>query len=213
MSLSVKAFSDTHRSRPDIKGYTDILIFAGDDDIYDKRDLYNFLDFLGESPARLKFLVPGNHDFYFETAPKRSEKICKEANVILLGEQAEVFTADYQGKKLRVWGSPVQPEFGNWAFNRSAIYRDSYWSCAPASDILITHAPANGVLDRNNKKENCGCMPLVRYVNRVSPTLHIFGHIHEQGRQQTQSWLYDQAVLSANVAGTVMDFEIDHKRV
>ena len=44
---------------------------------------------------------------------------------------------------LKIWGSPVQPEFNNWAFNvarRAAIRR--YWQMIPeGTDVLVTHEP------------------------------------------------------------------------
>jgi len=48
---------------------------------------------------------------------------------------------------LKFWGSPVQPEFFNWAFNRERgedICK--HWDLIPDdTDILITHGPAFGI--------------------------------------------------------------------
>jgi len=46
-------------------------------------------------------------------------------------------------------------------------------------DILITHGPPLGILDRTRKKVNVGCPILYRKVLEVAPRIHLFGHIHE----------------------------------
>ena len=44
------------------------------------------------------------------------------------------------------------------------------------TDILITHGPPLGVMDR----EHCGDEFLLRHVvDRVKPKAHVFGHIHD----------------------------------
>jgi Icc-related predicted phosphoesterase len=49
------------------------------------------------------------------------------------------------------------------------------------TDILITHGPPYGILDKNRVGFSAGCQSLKRAVKRIHPKLHVFGHIHEAG--------------------------------
>ncbi len=46
-------------------------------------------------------------------------------------------------------------------------------------EILLTHGPPMGILDRTYRGEHVGCEELTAAVARVRPKLHVFGHIHE----------------------------------
>jgi hypothetical protein len=57
---------------------------------------------------------------------------------------------------LRIWGSPVQPEFNNWAFNLARGAAMRYWKMIPENtEVLVTQT-----------------------VELIKPRLHVFGHIH-----------------------------------
>ena len=49
------------------------------------------------------------------------------------------------------------------------------------TDILITHGPPYGILDKNRVGFSAVCQSLKRAVKRIQPKLHVFGHIHEAG--------------------------------
>ncbi|MCU0866457.1 MAG: metallophosphoesterase, partial [Planctomycetes bacterium] len=82
---------------------------------------------------------------------------------------------------VRIWGSPWQPWFYDWAFNLErgpAIA--AKWDRIPAGiDVLVTHGPPAGILDRTDQGDAVGCADLLAAVRRVRPKLHVFGHIHE----------------------------------
>ena len=82
-----------------------------------------------------------------------------------------------------MYGSPWQPEFCNWAFNlpHNGKELESHWQAIPNDvDVLITHGPPFGVLDRNSSGMPCGCELLAKEIEeRIKPQLHIFGHLHE----------------------------------
>ena len=47
------------------------------------------------------------------------------------------------------------------------------------TDVLITHGPPFGVLDKTNiLGPHLGCEELAKAVSRIKPRLHVFGHIH-----------------------------------
>ncbi|WP_199698433.1 hypothetical protein, partial [Deinococcus cavernae] len=55
------------------------------------------------------------------------------------------------------WGSPVTPFFCNWAFNRHEDEIGRHWAMIPDDvDVLVTHGPAQGILDRILEEEEVG---------------------------------------------------------
>jgi Icc-related predicted phosphoesterase len=84
---------------------------------------------------------------------------------------------------LKIYGSPWQPRFFDWAFNltRGAELAEK-WNLIPDdTNILITHSPPFGILDEVPQRysiENTGCEELRKRVETIRPRLHIFGHIH-----------------------------------
>lgn len=45
-------------------------------------------------------------------------------------------------------------------------------------DVLVTHGPPFGILDKTINKVNAGCKGLLKFVEKINPQVHIFGHIH-----------------------------------
>ncbi|KAF9108508.1 hypothetical protein BGX27_008326 [Mortierella sp. AM989] len=82
----------------------------------------------------------------------------------------------------KIWGSPWQPEFFNWAFNEERGKLHKIWELIPTdTNILITHGPPKyyGDIVPENNNINAGCMELLQRMNSVRPLYHIFGHIHQ----------------------------------
>ncbi|XP_072389976.1 UPF0046 protein C25E10.12 [Diabrotica undecimpunctata] len=83
---------------------------------------------------------------------------------------------------IKIYGTPWQPEFGNWAFNLERGEEClSKWNAIPNDvDILITHTPPLGHGDLVCSGIRAGCVELLATVQqRVKPKYHVFGHIHE----------------------------------
>lgn len=166
--------SDTHMTHgrivvPD----GDVLVHAGDST---KRgtlaQLREVASFLRELPHAHKIIIAGNHDFGLQEDPELGGELFGSAYLC----DAE---ADAGG--LRVWGSPWQPWFYDWAFNlpRGEALR-AKWELIPSGiDVLVTHGPPMGVLDRTVVGEDVGCEELRDAIAIVKPRLHVFGHIHE----------------------------------
>lgn len=177
--MKIVAISDTHGKHQNlILPEGDMLIHAGDVSSMGKEfEIKDFLDWFSKTDFTYKILIAGNHDFYFEKIAF-NETILNQlipSNIIYLNDSG----VEIEG--FRIWGSPIQPWFYNWAFNR---YRGEdikkHWNKIPQNtDILITHGPAYGILDKTTRNDNVGCEDLLEKIKEVKPKLHICGHIHE----------------------------------
>lgn len=193
--IKIVCISDTHNKHKNIQvGDGDILIHAGDATGRGMSgEIIPFLNWYAQQNFKHKVLIAGNHDFGFETEPGRYEEACEKLGIIYLNDSGAVIEG------LNFWGSPVQPEFFNWAFNRRINLDVDYgpvpwknlnppikphWDLIPDNtDVLITHGPPLNMLDEVRDpfgNRNVGCPHLLGAVERVKPKLHVFGHIHEE---------------------------------
>jgi predicted phosphodiesterase len=173
--MRLDCLSDTHNLHvrlavPD----GDVLLHAGDfTSRGTEREVAAFGAFLARLPHRHKVVVAGNHDFLFERSPERARE--------LLGDVLYLEDALAEVGGITVYGSPWQPWFHDWAFNlpRGPALA-AKWAAVPERlDVLVTHTPPHGLLDRTAHGENVGCEELTRALARIRPRLHVFGHIHE----------------------------------
>ena len=58
----------------------------------------------------------------------------------------------------------------------------------PNVDIMLTHGPPMGILDKTWRGEAVGCDHLLRAARRSRPLLHCFGHIHEGWGAARKDW-------------------------
>lgn len=169
--------SDTHGLHDRVRVPDgDVLVHAGDLSRAGRpREVEAFASFLARLPHAHKVVIAGNHDFLFEREPAAARGYLEGVAHYL--EDTEVTAAG-----LRFWGSPWQPWFHDWAFNlpRGAALAEK-WALIPAGvDVLVTHGPPHGVLDRVARGGAAvGCEALAEALPRVAPSLHVFGHIHE----------------------------------
>lgn len=184
--MKIVCISDTHGKHHQItKDLQDaeMIIHAGDiSGMGYEHEIRNFLEWYSSLSYKHKILIAGNHDFFFQDYPSRAKDILAEFPNIIYLENSGI-TID----GIKIWGSPQQPRFFNWAFNenRGEAIR-YYWKLIPKdTDILITHGPAYGYGDwvanrthHNNYENNVGCKDLLEFIMDIQPTYHIFGHIH-----------------------------------
>ena len=173
--LKCIAIADTHGMYKDLEiPDGDILIHAGDITRHGKlSELNDFNDWLGEQPHKHKIIIAGNHDWCFERQKETSIKIL--TNAIYLEDQS----IEIEGHKF--YGSPWQPWFMNWAFNlqRGEEIQEKWDLISNDVDVLITHGPAFGILDKIYSGEKTGCENLLTKIEEIKPKIHICGHIHE----------------------------------
>lgn len=179
--MIIVCISDTHGQHMAKRlkiPHGDMLIYCGD--FTASRgliELANFAQWFNSLPHKYKIFVPGNHDWVFAPPGDVGIKAFKYdcPNLIYLdNELVEI-------ENIKIYGTPVQPEFMNWAFNFTPEKRKLHYSHIPDNiDILITHCPPKNILDWCPFGKNAGCEILRDEVlGRIKPKYHIFGHIHE----------------------------------
>lgn len=170
------AFSDSHGAHHKVSlPPGDVLLFSGDLCSSGRlEEVEKFGRFLAELPHRHKIVIAGNHDWPFQREPEKAREAL--GDVIYLEDEA----VEIDG--VHIYGSPWQPRFCNWAFNlpRGEVLAE-VWSRIPEkTDVLLTHGPPMGILDRTYDGRHVGCADLMERVSSL-PHLkaHVFGHIHE----------------------------------
>ena len=185
MLLSI--VSDTHNKHKHVTGDLpggDLLIHAGDlssmgyeHEIREFASWYNKLDDYGH-----KVFIAGNHDWGFQNNTEKIKGILTEYKHIEYIQDELITIQDGDGPEVKIWGSPWQPEFYNWAFNlpRNGESLKAKWDLIPTDiDILITHGPAWGYVDKViGQTQNLGCELLADRIKVVKPKIHVCGHIH-----------------------------------
>jgi predicted phosphohydrolase len=175
--MRIVCISDTHlaHERAKIKVPDgNILIHAGDGTYEGSvREITDFSRWLSHFHHKHKILIAGNHDWLFEKDPGLARAILSPSITYLQDSAIQI-------RDLKIYGSPWQPEFLNWAFNLPRGHRlREKWNRIPRdTDILVTHGPPAGILDQTPDGEHVGCKDLREVVERIKPKLHIFGHVH-----------------------------------
>lgn len=187
MKKRLTFISDTHTKHEKLNGFLsggDILICAGDISSrgytnelesffkwYDKIDNYDH-----------KIFIAGNHDFGFQDNHDKIKGLLTGYKTIDYLQDEYMGVQDGDEPELKIWGSPWQPEFHNWAFNlpRGEKIKEK-WDLIPNDvDILVTHGPAFGKLDYVPYDGiNVGCEELLKKIQEIKPKIHCSGHIHE----------------------------------
>ncbi|MEM1122625.1 MAG: metallophosphatase domain-containing protein [Bacteroidota bacterium] len=179
------AISDTHGMHQQVllpKG--DVLLHSGDvSNIGRLNGVVDFLQWFSKQDFEYKVFIAGNHDFYFERASEQDVLELIPDNVIYLNDSGVTING------INIWGSPMSPRFGNWAFNRDRGEDiDQHWQLIPENtDILLTHGPPHGILDLTYSNLNVGCEMLLERLRTVQPKYSIFGHIHEAAGQMRKN--------------------------
>lgn len=180
--MRIVCLSDTHNCNEQINVPDgDILIHSGDATITGTvEEVKRFNAWFSNLPHKHKIFVAGNHDWLFE----RNNEL---ARILLDPKINYLQDSCVEIEGLKIYGSPWQPRFFDWAFNlmRGAELAEK-WKLIPKDiDILITHGPPNGILDAVERKwgtDYTGCEELRKRVEEIADfgklKLHVFGHIH-----------------------------------
>ena len=192
--MKLTIISDTHTKHRycenDLPG-GDLLIHAGDfmNSGYNPIEAMEFFKWFDEiDNYDFKVFIAGNHDRWMQDKTEESKGILTGYKTIdyLQDDWMTVGDSDPHDpnvKTAKIYGSPWQPEFYNWAFNlpRNGDELKSKWDMIHEdTDILITHGPAWGFLDdvEGNRNVHLGCELLAERIKQIKPKIHICGHIH-----------------------------------
>lgn len=170
--MIIDCISDLHGCKPALQG-GDLLIVAGDLTARDTPfEYFKFFNWIANTPYKKIIVIAGNHD-----------GLAQSEDLLSIGKNDFEYLQDsgteYEG--LKIWGSPWTPEFCNWHFMKEkGEPMKAVWDLIPLdTDILITHGPPFGVLDKNTRNR-CGCVQLIDRIPLLNNLkLHVFGHIHE----------------------------------
>lgn len=188
--MKITFISDTHSKHNQVTSSLpggDVLIHAGDISNRGHRsEIQDFIKWFSTIENYThKIFIAGNHDFGCQDEVLAVEELLRlnpgseylYDDIFLIGDESD----DYDDM-VKVWGSPWQPEFYNWAFNlpRQGAELKAVWNMIPSDvDILVTHGPPHGHLDYvDYAKQNVGCELLRDRIDLIKPKIHVFGHIH-----------------------------------
>jgi Icc-related predicted phosphoesterase len=184
----ITVISDTHGKHSQITSELpggDLLLCAGDiSSMGYKHEIQQFCKWFNNiSNYKQKVFIAGNHDWGFQdNAEETAEVVNFYKDIVYLQDDLHCIGEDYTNM-IKIWGSPWQPEFHNWAFNlprNSPEMWDVMLKIPENTDILITHGPAFGTLDTTEWDRNMhlGCEMLAERIASIKPKIHVCGHIH-----------------------------------
>jgi Icc-related predicted phosphoesterase len=192
--MIIDCISDLHGYYPELEG-GDLLIVAGDLTARDEPKQYlKYFKWISEQNYKKIVWISGNHDncldkYEILESIVNSDDFPKERYAESIEYLCDSGT-EFEG--LRIWGSPWTLKFPGINPHCMAFTCDTEeelaekWDKIPNDlDILVTHSPPFGILDKNVKGEHCGSVSLRNktldgnYFKKFRH--HIFGHIHEMG--------------------------------
>lgn len=212
-NLLLTFISDTHTKHHQIPkqdlGRGDIIFHSGD---FTYRGLLeeveDFLEWFASLDYTYKVFIAGNHELGFEIQKFIVPEKYKERGVYYLQDEEVIL------KGLKIYGSPWQPEFGGWEFNlpRNGQELTQKWDNIPEDvDVLLTHSPIYGYLDKSREGIHCGCEMLYERVSKITPWIHAWGHIHEAYGQKSLEGRKSREIINASILNR--DYQVKHKPV
>ena len=181
--MKIVIISDTHSQHEYLPKLPqgDILLHCGDWSVQGNiHQTGSFLDWFSSQPHQHKIMIAGNHDFLCEREPHLFQQMLPE-NICYLEDSGVTIEG------IKIWGTPHSHKFCNWAFNQSSYRLTDYYSQIPAdTQILVSHAPPYGILDRLRDGTSVGEPELLHAIGKLDRLkLVAFGHIHESFQQTT----------------------------
>lgn len=177
--MIIDCISDLHGHKPELPG-GDLLLLCGDYTASEKlTDWPDFFIWLQAQKYRKKILIAGNHDNFLDEFTKHEDF-------------EYLFDSGTEFEGLKIWGSPWSLWFKRLnpfcqAFVGDEIYLRRRFELIPQdTNILMTHTPPQGILDKNCAGNPCGSQSLGTRISRLPELTNcVFGHIHEAFGQET----------------------------
>lgn len=213
-------FSDTHGLHDAIpksnRPSADVLLHAGDfTNTGEVEQVASLNEWLKAYPAKVKVVIAGNHDvtfheeYYRQTGALRfrdrdmvtladGSVDCKDCQKVreLLKDCIYLEDSSAEVCGYTIYGSPWQPAFCDWAFNlpQGEPLRERWMQIPESVDVLLTHGPPEGYVDRNSSDKRCGCPELRAAIEQRAVSVNVSGHIHEgYGYTADQATMYINA--------------------
>lgn len=181
--MIIDCISDLHGNYPALEG-GDLLIVAGDLTASDKPIQYgHFGCWLQRQRYKKKIIISGNHDNYFHN--KGYEFIKDVYNAIDVEYLCDSGT-EFEG--LKIWGSPwtktfygMNPLCKAFTVDTEEELDEKFQKIPHDIDVLITHSPPFGILDKTIYGNSVGSKALASAMGfrEKVPKLWVWGHIHE----------------------------------
>ena len=166
--MRIVHLSDTHNQHRQLHDLpeADVIVHSGDAAGLGNKDISDFFVWFCALHYKYKIFVKGNHDSRLQTN-----------NFIQSYFPSNFFFLYNSGVTIN------GVKF--WGLSNSYFSKNEKKECFPKMfakipsdiDILITHRPPYGILDKSYK--SLGCIYLRQAVLKSSPRYHLFGHVHE----------------------------------
>lgn len=219
--ITLALTADLHNEAWPIFKEADVLIFAGDftdcryDDTFSQViQFHNKMTELLEQAHKFKqiFIVFGNHDTFAKIKPKHHEIIKWEVKFNSQGTRLRFLTNEFaKYKDFLFFGSPYTTPYEGWKERLQESPWAFHWdektefkvkelfekNNVSKLDVMITHPPVKGILDKNFNGEHQGEQRAHWIYGDIKPKLWVHGHIHESyGKVVIDDTTYVNAALS-----------------
>lgn len=158
-SKTLAVFSDTHGQHRKLPlKEADIAIHLGDAcDFGNDAQFRDFLEWFGQYPSKYKIFVAGNHELQWEFEPEQFLQLFPKNIIFLENRIMKIEEITFVSVPARLW-----------------LHYPPKIKIPEHTDFLLTHAPPKEILD-----SGLGCPILKKFVKKLNPEFHLFGHIHE----------------------------------
>lgn len=165
--MKILHLSDTHGYHHRLRDLpeADVVVHSGDFCMVgSEQEAIDFMNWFCDLPYRYKIFICGNHD-----------DCLYGANISGLDDNVHYLcNSGIEIDELKFYGVPMF--MGDCVTDRQNL---NYNKIPIDTDVLITHAPAYGILDFDDSI-NYGSEVLLKAVSKINPRIHLFGHIHKQ---------------------------------
>ncbi len=201
--------SDTHNKHGEltpqiIAAKPDVLVHCGDStnsgwgiapnnakEVLELSSVIEWCDMLlGKEYVGAVIMIAGNHEITLQSSYEQSVR-SKERMALCGIHYLEDSGVTLDG--VSFYGSPWTPQCGPWGFQIENKWQaEAIWKKIPEHlDVLITHGPPAGILDKTEDGIRVGCDHLRVHLAaqtkyNLAPRIHAFGHIHHSYGMQLQ---------------------------
>lgn len=181
--MKILHLSDTHGFHRRLSGlpYADVVVHSGDFTMNgSEAEAIDFLNWFCDLPHRHKIFICGNHDDCLYGAKIDG----LDSNVHYLCNSGVIIGG------VKFYGVPMF--MADCITHRQAAF---YADIPADTDVLITHSPAYGILDFDNRV-NYGSEELLYSIQAIDLKAHLFGHIHAgHGQTAANGTIYSNGAL------------------